>query len=125
MIANLVAATAPQHHEADASPPCDARHHAANATDTEALAPIQPPSRESGAVSCIIPCHNEARNLEQLLPRLRDTLQACAHPWEVILVDDGSSDATSLVLAKWAQTPGFRFATPHSGDSQHLHETNF
>ncbi len=105
MIANPGAATVPQHHEADASPPCDVRHHA---THTEAPVTIQPPPRESGSVSCVVPCHNEARNLEQLLPQLRDTLQACTRRWEVILVDDGSSDATSLVLAKWAQTPGFR-----------------
>lgn len=65
-------------------------------------------SRTFGSVSCIVPCHNEAQNLEQLLPQLRDTLNACCSQWEVILVDDGSSDTSSLVLAKWAQTPGFR-----------------
>lgn len=108
MIANLIPATAPRHHEAAASPPCGARHQAENSACTEAIASVELPSRTSGSVSCIVPCHNEAKNLEQLLPQLRDTLQACAHPWEVILVDDGSSDATSLVLAKWAQTPGFR-----------------
>lgn len=65
-------------------------------------------SRQTGTVSCIVPCHNEARNLAQLLPQLLSTLQATEHPWEVILVDDGSSDATSLVLAKWSRKPGFR-----------------
>ena len=108
MIATLVAATTPPHPAADVSPPCERRFHAANTTQTGTLALGQPRSRESGSVSCIVPSHNEARNLEQLLPRLRDTLAACAQAWEVILVDDGSSDATSLVLAKWAQTPGFR-----------------
>jgi len=102
------ATTSLQNQEADSSSLGDTRQHAANAAHAEALAPAQPRSRESGSVSCIVPCHNEARNLEQLLPQLRDTLQACTRRWEVILVDDGSSDATSLVLAKWAQTPGFR-----------------
>ncbi len=108
MIANPRTATAPLQQQRDALSQYGARHQAANATRAEGLALAQPPPRESGSVSCIVPCHNEARNLEQLLPQLRDTLEACAHPWEVILVDDGSSDATSLVLAKWAQTPGFR-----------------
>lgn len=68
----------------------------------------EPKSRTLGSLSCVIPCHNEAANLEQLLPQLRETLDACVERWEVILVDDGSSDATRIVLAKWAQIPGFR-----------------
>ncbi|WP_084153911.1 glycosyltransferase family 2 protein [Simplicispira psychrophila] len=72
------------------------------------LALAQPLPRKLGSVSCIVPCYNEAVSLEQLLPQLHETLQACTEQWEVILVDDGSLDATSLVLAKWTQTPGFR-----------------
>ena len=79
-----------------------------NASRDGLIALAQPRPRERDAVSCIVPCYNEAANLEQLLPQLQETLEACTEQWEVILVDDGSSDATSLVLAKWAQTPGFR-----------------
>ena len=43
-----------------------------------------------------------------LLPMLAETLAECARAWEVILVDDGSTDSTSLVLASWSRTPGFR-----------------
>jgi glycosyltransferase involved in cell wall biosynthesis len=64
--------------------------------------------RLTGSLSCIVPCHNEAESLAQLLPQLRETLQSCAPAWEVILVDDGSTDATAMVLSRWAQTPGFR-----------------
>ncbi|TAG25319.1 MAG: glycosyltransferase [Burkholderiales bacterium] len=66
------------------------------------LRPPQP------SLSCVIPCYNEAKNLEQLLPMMSETLAALSPAWELILVDDGSTDATALVLAKWAQQPGFK-----------------
>ena len=59
-------------------------------------------------VSCVVPCFNEAENLAQFLPLLASTLAGCAPAWEVILVDDGSTDATPLVLAAWSQRAGFR-----------------
>jgi polyisoprenyl-phosphate glycosyltransferase len=67
--------------------------------------------RERGlpTLSCVIPCRNEAANLANLLPLLSQTLTACSSRWEVILVDDGSTDATALLLARWARLPGFRF----------------
>ena len=74
--------------------------------DTQAA--TEPKLRRLRSLSCVIPCHNEAANLEKLLPQLREALDACVERWEVILVDDGSSDATRIVLAKWAQIPGFR-----------------
>ena len=64
--------------------------------------------REAPAMSCVVPCRNEADNLARLLPLLADTLNACTHAWEVILVDDGSTDTTALAMAKWARLPGFR-----------------
>lgn len=63
---------------------------------------------KNGSVSCVVPCHNEAANLKQLLPQLHKTLETHTQAWEVILVDDGSLDDTCLLLAKWAQIPGFR-----------------
>lgn len=60
------------------------------------------------SLSCVVPCHNEAENLALLLPQLRETLAECAPHWEVILVDDGSTDRTMQVLAQWAERPGFR-----------------
>ena len=60
------------------------------------------------SLSCVIPCRNEAHNLASLLPLLRDTLTGCVYDWEVILVDDGSTDTTALLLASWAQLSGFR-----------------
>jgi len=65
-------------------------------------------SRSEGSISCVVPCFNEADNLSLLLPRLSDALTECGHAWEIILVDDGSTDATPLALAGWARLPGFR-----------------
>ncbi len=59
-------------------------------------------------VSCVIPCRNEAQNLDQLLPLLSVALTNCSPAWEVIVVDDGSTDATPSTLSKWARIPGFR-----------------
>ncbi|HEX7374297.1 MAG TPA: glycosyltransferase, partial [Steroidobacteraceae bacterium] len=41
-------------------------------------------------LSVVIPCFNEADNLEALLPRLQKVLASSVPDWEVILVDDGS-----------------------------------
>lgn len=59
-------------------------------------------------LSCVIPCHNEASNLRELLPRLCTTLRDCCAEWEIILVDDGSQDDTADVLHGWALRPGIQ-----------------
>ncbi len=66
------------------------------------------PRRDKPTLSCVIPCRNEAENLALLLPLLQGVMSGCTRAWEVILVDDGSTDATPLLLARWAQSPGFR-----------------
>ncbi|MBG9390059.1 glycosyltransferase family 2 protein [Caenimonas aquaedulcis] len=75
----------------------------------QALAPAIRDDR-SGAVSlsCVIPCFNEASNLEILLPALRALLPTCANLWEVVLVDDGSTDGSDALLHRWGDEPGFR-----------------
>ena len=60
------------------------------------------------SISCVIPCRNEASNLALLLPRLHEILCAIAARWEVVLVDDGSTDGTSAAMRDWAECPGFR-----------------
>src|SRR5258706_15840532 len=67
-----------------------------------------PTARQTPSVSCVVPCRNEADNLARLLPLLSDTLARCTGAWEIVLVDDGSTDATPLVMATWARRPGFR-----------------
>ena len=79
----------------------------------EMLAPAPVPQGEperAGPIrmSCVIPCRNEARNLDLLLPQLCDLLPRLAEAWEVILVDDGSTDHTATVMRDWSELPGFR-----------------
>ena len=59
-------------------------------------------------ISCIIPCRNEAANLALMLPLVRRSLDALSPAWEVILVDDGSTDESAALMAAWCVRPGFR-----------------
>ena len=60
-------------------------------------------------VSCIIPAFNECNNLEVLLPCLEAILNANSSAWEIIVIDDGSSDGTPDLMAEWASRPGFKY----------------
>lgn len=79
-------------------------------TPTPALAAAPPLAapRVLRSLSCVVPCYNEAANLELLLPLLRAQLARLAPQWEIILVDDGSTDATAQRMTEWTRTPGVR-----------------
>lgn len=53
------------------------------------------------SLSCIIPCLNEQDNLNALLPELLAMLQAQGCAYEILVVDDGSTDATPEVMRHW------------------------
>jgi glycosyltransferase involved in cell wall biosynthesis len=60
-------------------------------------------------LSVVIPCFNEAKVLPLLKERLVKSLAALNLQWEVILVDDGSSDATRQQLeAMHSEEPRFK-----------------
>jgi len=81
---------------------------ALRAVDTDAVRQSDA-RRGLPSLSCVIPCYNEADNLEHLLPRLEAILEESRLRWEVIVVDDGSTDATARVAREWCQLTGFRF----------------
>lgn len=45
-------------------------------------------------LSVIVPAHNESRNIDALLKRLVPVLERCADSFEIIFIDDGSTDDT-------------------------------
>jgi undecaprenyl-phosphate 4-deoxy-4-formamido-L-arabinose transferase len=51
-------------------------------------------------VSVVIPVFNEQENLDELFARLKKTLDGKKYDWEVIFVDDGSSDQSREILLK-------------------------
>jgi glycosyltransferase involved in cell wall biosynthesis len=60
------------------------------------------------SLSCVVPCFNEAANLDRLLARLEDVCRVLDQPWEVVIVDDGSRDTTVQLARAWCMRPGFR-----------------
>lgn len=65
-------------------------------------------SHLSPSISCVIPCRNEAQNLVRLLPELLAVLGKLAVRFEVVLVDDGSTDGSAALMAGWARRPDIR-----------------
>src|SRR5258705_5281178 len=51
-------------------------------------------------LSLVIPCYNEQENVPTLLQRVETALNAIGKPYEVILIDDGSTDSTPAILAE-------------------------
>jgi glycosyltransferase involved in cell wall biosynthesis len=49
-------------------------------------------------VSIVIPLHNEATTLDELYERVRSTMEKMEHSWELVLVNDGSTDDTPRIL---------------------------
>jgi glycosyltransferase involved in cell wall biosynthesis len=54
-------------------------------------------------LSVVIPIHNEAPNLEQLYRECTDALERWGRPYELVLVDDGSTDDSFAILTRLQQ----------------------
>ena len=60
-------------------------------------------------VSVVIPAYNEAENLPALLGELAPPLESLGTPYEIVLVDDGSTDGTrETLLGLQARYPALR-----------------
>jgi len=64
---------------------------------------------EKVLISITIPVFNEEESLPSLRERLIESLAKLPHPWEVIFVNDGSTDGTAAMLDQMAASnPSFK-----------------
>ena len=50
----------------------------------------------------VIPTLNEAGNIDRILPRITEALSTTAYDYELIVVDDGSTDGTPEKVREWS-----------------------
>jgi undecaprenyl-phosphate 4-deoxy-4-formamido-L-arabinose transferase len=60
----------------------------------------------SGTISIVIPVFNEEQNLPELIRRCLGVCEALNRPYEIILVDDGSKDASAQMITQAAEPSG-------------------
>lgn len=48
--------------------------------------------------SIVAPCYNEEGNLDELHRRIKEVMEQTGEPWELVLVNDGSTDRTSVLM---------------------------
>ncbi len=77
-------------------------------TDSTALAAL-PARADPPSISAIVPAYNEGQNLPELLPELSAVLARLTPRWEIVVVDDGSTDDTPRVIGPWLAQPGLRY----------------
>ncbi|HET8522770.1 MAG TPA: glycosyltransferase family 2 protein [Thermomicrobiales bacterium] len=61
------------------------------------------PTRLPGSLSLVLPAHNEEANIEVVVRRALDVLPSYADDYEIIVVNDGSRDATPEIIDRLAQ----------------------
>ena len=68
------------------------------------------------SLSLVLPAHNERENLQWLLPHVNEALPKIAERFDVILVDDGSTDGTGDVAREIAAKLGMELhVVRHAG----------
>ncbi len=60
------------------------------------------PMSNPESISCVVPCLNEEANLGVLIPGLMVVLAKLATVYEIIVVDDGSTDGTPALVSRLA-----------------------
>jgi glycosyltransferase involved in cell wall biosynthesis len=56
------------------------------------------PAQDQVYVSVVVPIFNEAENIVQLYDQMLSVLEIFSRPWEILMVDDGSTDGTYEIL---------------------------
>ena len=61
------------------------------------------------SISAILPAYNESQTLPALLTQLGDELAQHGDDWEIIVVNDGSTDDTGLAMLPWLRDRRIRY----------------
>ena len=70
-------------------------------------------------ISLVIPVYNEEKNIAALMSRLTPIMEGIGMPYEIILVDDGSSDRSLALLQGFASRPGVKVVELTRNYGQH------
>ncbi|MCC5792643.1 MAG: glycosyltransferase family 2 protein [Legionellaceae bacterium] len=60
-------------------------------------------------ISCVVPVYNEEAVIDRFVPALAQTLQATGYRFEMLFIDDGSSDRTALILRSYKEQFPIRY----------------
>ncbi len=53
--------------------------------------------------SIVVPVYNEIESLPRLYQRIKQVMPRSRESWELILVDDGSTDGSTQLIQRWAR----------------------
>jgi glycosyltransferase involved in cell wall biosynthesis len=81
-------------------------------SETNAVVTIAPSRRDRvPSISCVLPAFNEGESLPALLTQLSEELRQHGDDWEIIVVNDGSSDGTEIAIVPWLLGRGVRYVS--------------
>ena len=60
-------------------------------------------NQQNPVISAVIPAYNESQGLKEAITKIAEILEACEKNWEIVIVDDGSSDQTYQQIVQLSQ----------------------
>ena len=60
-------------------------------------------------LSCVVPVYNEQIGIAKFIPELEHYLQTLTNFYEIILIDDGSTDSSAKIIESFTDNPTIKF----------------